>query len=129
MKELNTSIRLYQELTSRESLKLSLEAYFTEYGIMDKYDRADKTLICESNYQTNVWSWNKSSFGVAQFTKATWKWFNELRGTELDYNNPHDQIEMFSWAWSKDMEHHWDCFCLSFELNTKRCERVNGKNK
>lgn len=40
----------------------------------------------------------------------TWQYFNKLRGTDMDYLNPFDQLDMMAFAFSTGRERQWDCW-------------------
>ncbi len=48
--------------------------------------------------------------GIAQFKPATWKWMNEMRGTDLDILNPLAQINMIDWAFGQGLADQWTCY-------------------
>lgn len=71
--------------------------------------------MCESGFNENAYNpintKSGHSYGVAQFMLPTWKYFNKLRGTNKDYLNPLDQLDMMSWMWQKPyLRYQWDCF-------------------
>lgn len=87
---------------SVSELKRFALAKATEYGI--SFDLMDKILICESNYQTAVWSSNMSSFGVAQYTRVTFR-----ENCEGKYEDPYAQLECMAKMISRGLIGRWDC--------------------
>ena len=85
-----------------------------KYGIKSQTQKAIAVINCESGFRINVWSWNHSSYGVSQFTKSTWQYSNKIRGTELNYENPYDQIDMMAWLWVKGYQGWWDCYKILY---------------
>jgi hypothetical protein len=54
----------------------------------------------------------RPAFGVAQFQRETWDWFNEMRGTTLNYFDEQDQRSMLYWALSNGYQELWTCWDL-----------------
>ena len=68
-----------------------------------------RLIQCESN-------WNQEArglageIGIAQFKPATWKLFNEIRGTNLNIYSADDQLSMTLWAYKNNLMYHWTCW-------------------
>jgi len=92
---------------SREGLTGFLSYEFAKYGIEDQYEKAVAVLNCESSWLIDVYSKNQLSYGIAQFTPATWKDFGIG-----DYKNPYDQIKTLSKMWSLGLQSRWDCYTI-----------------
>ena len=74
-----------------------------------------KVVQCESgwnHYDKNgeVIRGKAGEYGIAQFMKSTWDWFNELRGTNLNILNREHQLELMEWAFSEGLASHWTCY-------------------
>lgn len=68
-----------------------------------------KLIECESG--GNPWAIGKAGeIGLLQYMPATWKAFNEKRGTELNIYKPDDQIKMTKWALENNLHFHWTCW-------------------
>jgi hypothetical protein len=74
---------------------------------MDKKDAEEMTatIMCESGFQVDP-KHNGISWGVAQFTPATWKDFGYG-----DIMNPEAQLLTMARIWGK-YKNRWDCFRL-----------------
>jgi hypothetical protein len=71
---------------------------------------AYKVIACESGFKhDNIWG-AAGEYGIAQFMPQTWKWFNELRGTDLDIYNKEHQLEVMEWALENGYSSHWTCY-------------------
>lgn len=78
-----------------------------------------QTLVCESGLKYNAkGDWNGRIFlayGVAQFHKGTWDYFNTLRakqglGQLTDYKSTKQQLQMIAWAFDNKLKSHWSCY-------------------
>lgn len=96
-------------------LKRFLKDASITYG--SDYDEMAKVIVCESGWQTDQWSDNLSSYGVAQFFRPT---FDE--NCKGSYNNPHDQLTCMAKIWNKlekykgklrKMKERWDCYWIT----------------
>lgn len=96
-------------ITASHALNWVLWQQFAIMGLNDELLQAQQVIKCESNWHTDIWSWNHSSYGVAQWTKASWSYINKMRGTSLNYENPYDQLDMMGYAWGKGYQSWWDC--------------------
>lgn len=78
-------------------------------------------LWCESrnNHYTPIGSVVRGdsgqSYGIAQFQRKTWNWFNKLRYEKelpkiYDILDPYSQIEMLGWAEKENLLDHWSCY-------------------
>lgn len=61
-----------------------------------------------------------NEFGIAQFKRRTWNWFNQLRAEQelpkiYEILNPFNQVEMLKWAEENNLLEHWSC------VKEKRC--------
>lgn len=75
----------------------------------------ERILFCESSNRHylkdgRVIRGKLDEIGIAQYRPKTWKWFNELRGTNLDIFNKAHQIEMLNWALENNLGKHWVCY-------------------
>ena len=70
-----------------------------------------RVIQCESGWDNSKIG-KAGEVGLAQFMPATWKMFNEIRGTNLDIYNEKDQIEMIGWAFENGYQNHWTCWKL-----------------
>lgn len=92
-----------QQVYSTEYLKSYVGEVSIKYGLSaEKYQQIMATIQCESNW--NVLADNGISFGIAQFTPATWKDFGSG-----DIMNPLTQLEVMARMFSQHLEHRWDC--------------------
>jgi hypothetical protein len=64
------------------------------------------TITCESGWQIYPKP-NNISWGIAQFTPATWKGFGYG-----DIMNPLSQLDTMAKMWSKGLANRWDCYRL-----------------
>ena len=69
-----------------------------------------QTLFCESSLRYNAVGDGGKAYGVAQYHKPTWDYFNKLRGTNLNYKNTAHQLEMTAWAFKNKLQGHWTCW-------------------
>lgn len=93
------------------NLKDFLKSLSVTYGI--DYDEIYSTIDCESKFDSEAYNPTKTklghSYGVGQFMTPSWEWFNKMRGTNMDYMNPYDQLDMAAWLFSKGYQSQWDC--------------------
>lgn len=68
-------------------------------------------LNCESGLKNSARG-KAGEIGIGQFKPTTWKWLNEIRGTDLDIYSIKDQISMFVWSMKNGYESHWTCVKL-----------------
>ncbi len=98
--------RLYQNvLITEEDEKDYLKLDFHKYGLDDQLLMAEKVISCESGFHIDPLPHNHISWGIAQFTPATWKDFGHG-----DIMNPLIQIDVMSHMWSKGLQNRWDCY-------------------
>ncbi len=83
-------------------LKLALKSFVATYG--GNYALLDDVIMCESSWNPNPKP-NGISFGIAQFTKDTWKDFGEG-----DIMNPYSQLEVMVKMFRDGFAERWDCF-------------------
>ena len=103
-KLLNLETRPYKEiLITKENLKDALEYDFAQYGISNEVQEAERVISCESSWNINAS--NKISYGIAQFTPATWKDFGYG-----DILNPLSQLDVMAKMWKDGLQGRWDCF-------------------
>lgn len=80
-----------------------------------------QTLNCESQFQhyeyksDAIMQGPSRDYGLGQFTRKTWNWFNESRAQQglkklYEIFDPFEQIEMLSWAWNNNLKDHWICY-------------------
>lgn len=106
---LTPQTRPFQKVyVSPQELKDYLKNLSITYGI--DYQNIFATVNCESGFDENAYNVGGDSYGPAQFIPSTWDWMNKIRGTNKDYLNPLHQLDMMAWAFSKDYQHHWDCW-------------------
>lgn len=88
----------------REELKSYFRQVFTYNGLEDQIPIAEAVIACESS-----WNWkadNGISYGIAQFTPATWEDFGFG-----DIMNPYSQIQVMARMWKNPvLRLRWDCF-------------------
>lgn len=98
--------------TQTERQSLFLKAYTPPVMIIKEKvlgSLITRVIECESG-------WNNSAIGAAgeiglcQFLPETWKYFNELRGTNLDIYNKEHQLDLIDWAFKNNLEDHWTCY-------------------
>jgi len=70
---------------------------------------ASKITWCESG-QDNSARGKAGEIGIAQFLPSSWKYFNDLRGTDLDIYNEAHQIDMLKWCLENGLGKNWSCF-------------------
>lgn len=85
-----------------QELKDHLASEVKKYG--GNYSQIYNVIMCESGWRINP-PHNNISFGIAQFTPATWKDFGQG-----DIMNPYTQITVMVKMWNKGLEKRWDCF-------------------
>lgn len=107
--------RLFQGVyISPENLKEVLKLDFAEYGIEDQLGMAEDVINCESDW--NIFANNGISYGLLQFTPATWKDFGHG-----DIMNPYNQIKVTASMWSHGFQRRWDCYrILTSKLSSSR---------
>lgn len=103
----NFQIRPYKVYISKQGLKEAIEFQFTKYRIADQIGMVEKVIQCESGW--NVLADNGVSYGLLQFTPATWQDFGYG-----DIMNPYSQIETTAKMWSKGLQRRWDCYRMLF---------------
>lgn len=64
---------------------------------------------CESGWRQEARG-KAGEIGIAQFMPATWKHFNDIRGTNLDIYSSDDQLDMIIWAFNNGYQSHWTCY-------------------
>lgn len=101
---------ILEQTPTTESLKLALSYYCRKYG--GNYYELYRVIQCESGFDYKARNKNSTASGLAQFLNGTWKQFNKTRKTDLDKDNPYDQIEMITWAFANGLQSHWECFKL-----------------
>lgn len=103
----NQEYRLYQPITaSSNELKLYLASETLKYG---NYNELEKVIQCESSFDNSKIG-KAGEIGIAQFKIETWNYFNKIRGTKLNINNPYHQIDMIVWAFNNGYQSHWSCY-------------------
>lgn len=101
------------EMNTPERAKAILGYYWSKYVYKGAggYGEMYAVLQCESGFlHDNIYGDGGRAYGIAQFHKPTWERFNKMRGTNLDYKNMDDQINMFVWAFNNNLKEHWSCF-------------------
>jgi hypothetical protein len=98
--------RLYKGiLITKAGLMAALKVEFTKYGIEDQLGVVAKIIACESSW--NILADNSVSYGLLQFTPATWKQFGYG-----DIMNPYSQIKVMAKMWHDKLQHRWDCYSI-----------------
>ena len=73
-----------------------------------------EVIECESGWQHykngKIIKGKSGEIGICQFMPATWKMFNEERGTDLDIMDKEDQLDMIEWAFENNKQNHWTCY-------------------
>jgi len=96
--------------------ELSVNEFISLYA--SKYGISENTLLkvakCESNLKPNAINYHdggkgKHSFGVMQFQKSTFDYWETKLGEDLDYYSYHDQIKLASYMFSKGQIKQWTC--------------------
>lgn len=64
---------------------------------------------CESQWKEDAVGDGGRAYGLAQFHRPTWDWLCELSGKDLDYYEPHHQIELLTWALENGRGYLWTC--------------------
>ncbi len=96
--------RPYQGVkVSKQDIQEMVSEQFTLYGIASQIPTALKVVQCESGFNINAD--NGISYGVAQFTPATWKDFGHG-----NIFNPLYQIETMAKMWKIGLQKRWDCY-------------------
>lgn len=99
--------RLYRAITTSQSeLKALLKDISVKYGL--DYQKMEAVVQCESGWQIDP-PHNNISWGIAQFTPATWEDFGYG-----DIMNPYSQLEVMGKMWSKGLMSRWDCYKILF---------------
>ncbi len=100
-----SEIRLYRGIALTEKdLKGMLKEEFDTYRISDQLPLAQKVIFCESGFQVDP-KHNGISWGIAQFTKATWIDFGYG-----DIMNPQSQFAVMAKMWKRGLQGRWDCY-------------------
>ena len=100
-----------------------IEGYF-DYDLWLKIQSMSTTtqsiLKCESNFNHykkdgSILKGDAGEFGIAQFQRKTWNWFNKLRAEQglsklYDILSPYAQLDMLEWAEKNNLLSHWTCF-------------------
>jgi len=73
-------------------------------------DMVYKIIECESSWRPDVYGDGGRAYGLAQFHRPTWDWLCELSGKDLDYYEPHHQIELLTWALENGRGYLWTCW-------------------
>ena len=111
IRENRGKIPIYLQTTSLQKnptpqeLKDYLAQLVSKYG--GNYALISDVINCESSWRTNVYSRERISYGVAQFTPPTFK-----ENCVGDYENPYDQLNCMVNMFNKGMEKRWDCFLM-----------------
>lgn len=80
-------------------------------------DKFEALIECESQWDTDALGDNGTSFGILQFKETTFAQFSAkyMPGDELEFNDPHDQIDLAVSMIEDGYLHHW-----------KRCSKKIG---
>lgn len=95
---------------TKGEIKLALASISEKYGL--NLDELLSVIECESGFRTDEYSPGMISYGVAQFTKDTFK-----ENCAGDYKNPFAQISCMGLMWSKGMQGRWDCYRMLYKNN------------
>lgn len=90
-----------------EKIKEAIVKFAVKYGAEKSH--LMQTIACESSFRQSARG-AAGEIGLAQFMPMTWKYFNSLRGTDLDIHNIEDQLDMTAWAFSEGYQTHWSCW-------------------
>ena len=105
VKPLPDNVSLYQGIqVTKENLKQVLAYEFGTYGLESQIQTAEAVVACESGFQVDP-PHNGVSWGIAQFTKPTWKDFGYG-----DIMNPLSQVQVMAKMFSRGLQNRWDCF-------------------
>lgn len=92
-----------------------IETYSIKYNV-DK-DVITNVLKCESSFNPNAVNMadshaqSQGSWGIAQFSKETFKTFSKQANIDNgDPMNPDQAIETMAYMLSKDLGSHWTCY-------------------
>ena len=124
-----STIHIYNEGNYDECRKTERDITINDEHIIGFYDydlwleilelpkSAQETLRKESHFQHyksdgSVLIGPTHDYGIAQFTRSTWNWFNELRAKQelpklYEILDPYQQVQMVSWAWQNNLQNHW----------------------
>jgi len=85
------------------------------YFVSQEYDcNADIVIWLvekESSFRVNVYGDSNKAFGLGQFHKSTWEYFqNKYNRHDLEIDNPVNQIEMICLALKDKQFKHWTPF-------------------
>lgn len=97
--------------------------YF-DVNLWTEIQKSSKTvqsiLKCESNFNHykpdgSILRGDAGEYGMAQFKRKTWNWFNSLRDKQdlpklYDILDPYQQLEMLKWAEQNNLLDHWSCY-------------------
>lgn len=99
-------------LTEKEVLLAIIHTKATQYNV-DK-ESIIKTLQCESRFNIDAYNPKDSdglpAIGISQFKEKTFYNFAKQMGLQADIENPVDQIDVMTWAFSKGYARHWGCY-------------------
>lgn len=92
-----------------------LKAYLLKVSVLygQDYQKMAATIRCESSWKTNTYSTSHISYGISQFTPATWKDYGIG-----DYKNPFDQLLTMAKMWRLGLAKRWDCYHYLFGSKT-----------
>jgi len=101
-------VKQIQVLTPQEHII----KYAQEYGVSEKLLLAVAT--CESSLNVEAVNNNEpnhiQSYGIFQYQKPTWEYFEKKFNVDLDYYNPEHQIKMTAIAFKNGEANHWSCY-------------------
>lgn len=96
-----------------------LRAYLKKVAVLDglDYDIISNVVQHESGFRVNP-PHNGVSWGIAQFTKATWKayGFNDIM-------DPYRQLFVMGMMWREGKQSQWDEWCLLYAPKLLACRK------
>lgn len=111
MQPVHSPTEIQPPLWENPSTQEVINKYATEYGVDPLL--LDKIMVCESGRNKdaiNKKDPNGGSYGIMQYQKPTWEYFEKKYGQDLDFYSYHDQIKMTAIAVSDGQGSHWSCY-------------------
>jgi soluble lytic murein transglycosylase-like protein len=91
--------------------KAVIEKYASENNIDPRL--LEQLMRCESGGNKDAINRkdpNGGSYGIMQYQKSTWEYFEKKYGEDLDFQSYHDQIKMTAIAVADGQGSHWTCY-------------------
>lgn len=111
--DIPTPLESLPDKPSQEQIKQAVN-YVMSYNDLD--ESFYRVAECESNFYYYAYgdydrkSKTYKAYGIFQFHKPTWNYFQKLSGLKLNYYSTKDQIKMALWAWKNGKQNHWSCW-------------------